>query len=212
MNNCNVLEEVTTKATRALYNIAPPVPPPSQEIPPVLEQVQPPAPVVTYLPPPSAQPSREMKVTEKTKALGNKKRKIPPLTTTDAVMLGKSNASQVPQETNQIKLAGADTNAEQEKPQAKLKGSDVGHVKAGEERRKSKEGEKAKRPRVNDGGSRAPILSQIQLFAFYWVFSEVRCHLYRCESFWEGTYSNTWQPGTSRGKKFEALRRSFRWW
>lgn len=154
MNNCNVPEEVTTKETRALYNIAAPVAPPIQENPPVMEQIQPPAPVVTSLPPPSVNPSREMKAPDKTRAVGSKKRKIP---STDVVVQGKSktlaDASQGIQDANEAKLGGGDTNTDLEKIQVKLGIPDTGHVKAGEEKRKAKEREKPKRPRVNDGAS-----------------------------------------------------------
>eukprot|EP00250_Pteridium_aquilinum_P002610 c12832_g1_i1 orf=269-3829(+) len=158
MNNCSVPEEVTTQATQALKNIAAAMPPPTQEIPPVVEQVQPPAPVVTPLPPPATtNPSQEAKFPDRTKAAGSKKRKIPPTTSIDAAVQGRSkslpDASQVIHEASQAKLGGGDANPAQERIQAKLGGSDLTHVKAGDEKHKVKEREKVKRSRPNSGAS-----------------------------------------------------------
>ncbi|MCO5596065.1 hypothetical protein L7F22_050123 [Adiantum nelumboides] len=158
LNNCSIPTDITNQATRVLYNISAPIPPPVQENLVVREQVQPPVSVVTTLPFSNVTSNQEIKAPEKIRGAASvKKQKIPRTASTDNTVPGKkksfAEALQVSQGDSQAKLDDGDTTITREKFQAKVGSLDLGSVKPGEEKQKAKEKDKARRHRPSDGSS-----------------------------------------------------------
>ncbi|MCO5552998.1 hypothetical protein L7F22_006518 [Adiantum nelumboides] len=158
LNNCSVSTDITNQATRVLYNISAPIPPPVEENLLVREQVQPPVSVVTTLPLSNVISNQEIKAPENIiGAASVKKQKIPRTASTDNTVPGKkksfAEAPQVSQDDSQAKLGDGDTIITREKFQAKVGSLDLGSVKPGEEKQKAKEKDKARRHRPSDGSS-----------------------------------------------------------
>lgn len=129
MNNCRVSEEETRIATQALYT-------PMLEKPPT--QLDPLTQPASVLPGPTSL-GHEAGITEKTKAISGKKRKVFPTVSNELA--------------NTItKMQAAAVQINQDGIQGRLGSEDSVHVQVVEEKRRSKEREK-KRTRGNDGAS-----------------------------------------------------------